>query len=86
VKRRSLISRIAGVATLWPLAGTAQERERVRRIGMLMGYAESDPDSQANLGSPEAGVGGGPQHTDRNTLGDPRRLGDVGIRRLPHVP
>jgi putative ABC transport system substrate-binding protein len=49
VKRRGFIFSIAAVAALWPLAGAAQEPERVRRIGMLMGYAESDPDTQANL-------------------------------------
>ena len=49
MKRRGFISSIAAIAALWPLAGAAQVPERVRRIGMLMGYAESDPDTQANL-------------------------------------
>ncbi len=33
---------------VWPLPALAQQAERVRRIGVLMGYAESDPDAQAN--------------------------------------
>ena len=49
MKRRGFISSIATVAALRPLTGAAQEPERVRRIGILMGYAESDPDTQANL-------------------------------------
>ena len=32
---------------LWPLAARAQQGERVRRIGVLMAYAESDPEGQA---------------------------------------
>jgi putative ABC transport system substrate-binding protein len=35
------------VAVAWPLAGRAQQPDRVRRIGVLMGYAESDSDAQA---------------------------------------
>ena len=35
------------MAVAWPLATRAQERERTRRIGMLMGFAESDPQAQA---------------------------------------
>jgi hypothetical protein len=49
VKRRGFISSIAAAAALRPLAAAAQEPERVRQIGILMGYAESDPDTQANL-------------------------------------
>jgi putative tryptophan/tyrosine transport system substrate-binding protein len=35
------------VAVAWPLAAHAQQSDRVRRIGVLMGYAESDLDAQA---------------------------------------
>jgi putative ABC transport system substrate-binding protein len=33
----------------WPLAGRAQQRERVRRIGVLSSASESDPDQQAMM-------------------------------------
>jgi hypothetical protein len=33
----------------WPLAAHAQQSERMRRIGVLMGYAESDREGQAFL-------------------------------------
>ena len=31
----------------WPLAARAQQGERMRRIGVLMAYAESVPEAQA---------------------------------------
>jgi len=33
----------------WPLATRAQQNERMRRIGVLMGYAESDPEAKGFL-------------------------------------
>src|SRR5262245_2780738 len=50
--RREFIALVGGVGLL--LAGAvrragAQQGERVRRIGVLMGYAESDLDAQAHI-------------------------------------
>jgi putative ABC transport system substrate-binding protein len=46
ITRRDVMSLLAGTASACPLAARAQQSERMRRIGLLMAFAESDPEGQ----------------------------------------
>lgn len=48
VRRRDFVAGI-GAAAAWPIWALAQQAKQMRRLGVLMGYAEGDPDAQSWL-------------------------------------
>jgi hypothetical protein len=56
MRRRNFTKAIASSAIAWPLAARAQQPDMVRRIGVLMGPAESDPDAQVDIAAFRQGL------------------------------
>jgi ABC-type uncharacterized transport system substrate-binding protein len=46
MRRREFITFLGCIAT-WPLVARAQQADRMRRIGVLLNFAEDDPEAQA---------------------------------------
>ena len=55
IRRRKFLATLLGGAAAWPLAARAQQGERVRRIGLLMGVAD-DREGQARVTALKQGL------------------------------
>ena len=55
IGRRKFLATLGGAAA-WPLAARAQQADRVRRIGVLMGFPESDPEAQLRVAAFREGL------------------------------
>src|ERR1700745_1802834 len=49
MRRRQFFSFLCSAAVAWPIGVGAQQRERARRIGVVMGYPETNPNAQLQI-------------------------------------
>jgi putative ABC transport system substrate-binding protein len=81
IRRRDFIPLLGG-AVAWPLAARAQQGERLRRVSVLMGFTENDPEAQARLAALARGLRDLGWTEGRNLRTEYRRVVGGGIDRI----
>ena len=76
MRRRDLLRVLGAALVVQPLAARSQQADRVRRIGVLMGYPEGDLQAQANAVALREGLGALGWTEGRNIRIDYRWAGD----------
>src|SRR5262252_8775628 len=76
IRRREFIAGLGGAAASWPLAARAQQGDRVRRIGVLVGYDENDPLAKSEVSAFTQALAGLGWTDGRNVRIDVRWTGD----------
>jgi putative ABC transport system substrate-binding protein len=76
LKRRHFLTLLGGAAAAWPLIARAQQDDRVRRIGVLIGGDENDPEQKRRLSAFIQALAGLGWTDGRNVRMDLRWHGD----------
>ena len=80
IRRRQFIVTLSSAAA-WPLAARAQQSERMRRIGVLMGLPETDAEAKIWVSAFQRGLQESGWMESRNIRSEYRWHGDVGTIR-----
>ena len=83
MRRRDFIKSIACSTVVWPLAARAEQFGQTKRVGVLMGYDEGDPEAQHRLGVFRRGLAEAGWMVGRNLELD-LRWGSGDIERIKH--
>ena len=81
MRRREFMVLLGGAAAAWPIAGRAQQSERMRRIGVLKGLAAGDPEAQSRVAAFESGLRELGWFKGRNLSSEYRWAGDGNVLR-----
>jgi putative tryptophan/tyrosine transport system substrate-binding protein len=56
MNRREAITLLGGAAAAWPLAARGQQPDRMRRVSLILGIAENDPEAQSRVRAFQQGL------------------------------